>query len=281
MVYNVLIGRLMLGLGIGHQRTKGEKGESWRGEIISKLSPSLISAFIRGLFDGDGHATDTHILITTATHRGAQHIFLLLKKLGISTYITEIKRGYQVGTKNFGDYALFRKIISSGDSLFAIGFKIAANNLKIPDEKSYVDAIEIKYQKYKKIWEGPIVDTQRQGDINWYFQSTHNSFIEVKSSINNLMSLNNQVMFQTATNMKNKAKRAIMPGVVAIISALVFSLLFNFFIEYYFISPIIVITKNIKRFLENKKPFRIEVETKDEIFDLSVSINKLCALVKD
>ena len=180
-----------------------------------------------------------------------------------------------------GHWAEGRKIISSGDSLFAIGFKIAANNLKIPDEKSYVDAIEIKYQKYKKIWEGPIVDTQRQGDINWYFQSTHNSFIEVKSSINNLMSLNNQVMFQTATNMKNKAKRAIMPGVVAIISALVFSLLFNFFIEYYFISPIIVITKNIKRFLENKKPFRIEVETKDEIFDLSVSINKLCALVKD
>lgn len=112
-VYNPLIGRLMMGLGIGHKRKKGQKNESWSGERISKLSPKLISAFIRGLFDGDGHVTNTHILITTGTYQGAQHIFLLLKKLGISTYITKIKRGYQVGTRSFSDYIHFRETISS------------------------------------------------------------------------------------------------------------------------------------------------------------------------
>jgi len=113
LVYNPLIGKLMLGLGIGHKRKRGEKSESWTGEKISQLSPKLTSAFIKGLFDGDGHVTDTHILITTGTYKGAQHIFLLLKKLGISTYITKIKRGYQVGTRSFGDYIRFREVISS------------------------------------------------------------------------------------------------------------------------------------------------------------------------
>ena len=113
LVYNPLIGKLMMELGIGHRRKRGEKAESWTGEKISKLPPKLISSFIKGLFDGDGHVTDTHILITTGTYKGAQHIFLLLKKLGISTYITNIKRGYQVGTRNFGDYIHFREIISS------------------------------------------------------------------------------------------------------------------------------------------------------------------------
>lgn len=113
LVYNPLIGKLMLGLGIGHKRKRGEKSESWTGEKISQLSPKLTSAFIKGVFDGDGHVTDTHILITTGTYKGAQHIFLLLKKLGISTYITKIKRGYQVGTRSFGDYIRFREVISS------------------------------------------------------------------------------------------------------------------------------------------------------------------------
>ena len=113
VIHNVLIGKLMMGLGIGYKRKKGEKVESWSGEKISRLSPKLISAFIRGLFDGDGHVTNTHILITTGTHKGAQHILLLFKKLGISTYITEIKRGYQVGTRSFGDYIRFRETISS------------------------------------------------------------------------------------------------------------------------------------------------------------------------
>lgn len=113
LVHNSLVGKLMVELGIGYRKKKGEKIESWTGERISKLPPNLISAFIRGLFDGDGHVTNTHILITTGTHKGAQHIFLLLKKLGISTYISKIKRGYQVGTRSFGDYMRFRKIISS------------------------------------------------------------------------------------------------------------------------------------------------------------------------
>jgi len=114
MAYNVLIGKLMLGLGVGFKKQKDEKGESWSGEKISRLSRDLVSSFMRGLFDGDGHVTDGHILITTATHKGAQQILLLLKKLGISVYISTIKRGYQVGTRSFRDYALFRKIISSG-----------------------------------------------------------------------------------------------------------------------------------------------------------------------
>ena len=180
-----------------------------------------------------------------------------------------------------GRWAEGRKIIISGDSLFSIGFNIAANNLTIHNEKAYVDSIELNYKKFKQLWEQSIVDTERAGNINWYFQSPHTSFMRVKSSINKLRFLNDQVMFQTASDMKNKANRATMPGVVAIISALVFALMFNFFVEHYFVKPVILISKNIKEFLENKRSFNIKLEAKDEISDLSESISKLCTLVKD
>lgn len=109
-VNNTILGRLMQGLGIGLQRRESVK---WLGHKISGFSTRLISAFLKGLFDGDGHVTGTHLLISTGPYKEAQHIHLLLKKLGIDSYITKTTRGFQVGTRNFSDYIRFRKVISS------------------------------------------------------------------------------------------------------------------------------------------------------------------------
>jgi len=108
-VNNTIVGRLMQGLGIGLQKKESVK---WLGHQISNLPNNLISAFLRGLFDGDGHVTGDHLLISTGPYKEAQHIYLLLKKLGIDSYITNTTRGYQVGTRNFSDYIRFRDLIS-------------------------------------------------------------------------------------------------------------------------------------------------------------------------
>jgi hypothetical protein len=173
-----------------------------------------------------------------------------------------------------------RTIITSADSSFETAFKIAANNITIPGEQSYIDSIRTKYQAYKNLWERPIVDTKKQGNLNWYFETVHQSFLDAMTSVNNLMFLNDQEMFKTASDLQNKANRAIMPGIVAIISALVFTLLFNFFVNYYFVSPVVKITKSIKRFLYKKTPFDVPVETHDEIYDLAESISNLCNITK-
>jgi hypothetical protein len=179
-----------------------------------------------------------------------------------------------------GNWREGRTIIASADSSFETGFKIAANNVTIPGEQSYVDSIRMKYQAYKKLWERPIVDTQKQGNLNWYFETVHQSFLDAMTSVNNLMFLNDQEMFKTASDLQTKANRAIMPGIVAIISALVFTLLFNFFVNYYFVSPVIKITESIRKFLDQKVPFDVRVETKDEIYDLAESISNLCNITK-
>jgi len=108
-VYNTLLGRLMAGLGIG--QLDGEN--KWNGEVISTLPPSLVAAFLRGFFDGDGHVMRGRAAITTRSYREAQHIHLLLKKVGISSYIGRITRGYQVATRSPGDFACFRSVIGS------------------------------------------------------------------------------------------------------------------------------------------------------------------------
>jgi methyl-accepting chemotaxis protein len=168
-----------------------------------------------------------------------------------------------------------RQILLSADSLFQEGFQIAKNNVTIPDENKYVVDIKTKYGLYKALWSLPVVDTKRENNLEWYFRDVHKTFLEVKKAVEDLMTINDQVMYQTASQLKNKAHRAVMPGVVAILAALIFTLLFNYFINYYVVSPIIRIRKGIGRFLENNEMFDARIETKDELMQLSESVQKL------
>lgn len=174
-----------------------------------------------------------------------------------------------------------RNILNSADSLFNQKLKFAATNITISGEQEHLESIKLKYAAYKSLWERPIVDTAKQGDINWYFQEIHSAFLAVKESINELINLNDKTMYKSATWLKNRSNRAIVPGIVAILSALVFTFIFSYLINYYFVSPIIRITERINKFKERRTPFDVKIETKDEIFELASSIENLCSSVKN
>jgi hypothetical protein len=179
-----------------------------------------------------------------------------------------------------GKWKQGRSIIESADELFQRGFTITQNNVTIPAEPAYVEEIEARYKRYKDLWVRPIVDTSRQGNLDWYFQDLHQAFQDVKGSVEKLVTLNDQTMYQTASELKNRAHRAIMPGIVAILTALIFTVIFNFLINYYVVSPIISTTKGIQRFMETGELPPIQVETEDELFHLVSSIQRLVAEVR-
>jgi len=170
-----------------------------------------------------------------------------------------------------------RSIIRSGDEVFLKGFGIAKNNVTIHGEQEHVDAIEAKYKIYKDLWSRPIAGNKREADLNWYFEETHRAFSNVKAEVTELMELNDRNMYQTASDLKGRSHRASMPGLVAILAALLFTLIFNYFVNLYVVSPIIKITKGIRTFVETRKPVNIEVETKDELADLVSSIQDMIA----
>ena len=172
-----------------------------------------------------------------------------------------------------------RSILTSGDELFQKGFAIAQNNVTIPGEGVYVGEIEAKYKAYKNLWVKPIVDTSKEGNLAWYFQEVHQAFQGVKLSVGKLVTLNDQTMYQTASELKGRAHRAVMPGIVAILAALIFTALFNFFTNHYVISPIITTTRAVQDFMETGQLPDIQVETHDELLDLVSSVQQLVAQV--
>lgn len=170
-----------------------------------------------------------------------------------------------------------RLIMKSADESFNRAFQAAESNVTIPGERSYVEAVGAAYKKYQALWLRPIVDTKREGNLKWYFEDVHKAFQDTKVSVEQLMTLNDRAMYKTASDLKERAHRATMPGVVAIVSSFVFAVIFSYLINYYVINPIIRITKGIKGYLQSEQTLDVKIETNDELSELASSVNSLIA----
>ena len=62
----------------------------------------------------------------------------------------------------------------------------------------------------------------------------------------------------------------------ALVAALLFTLIFNYFVNFFFVNPIIRITDRIEQFILKGTPYIAEVPTHDEVEKLSESIGHLC-----
>lgn len=174
-----------------------------------------------------------------------------------------------------GEWERGRSTIEDADKAFQLALGVAKNNITIPGEAGYVETIIESYEIYRSYWNQPIVKTPKGGDLNWYFNQVHLAFLEAKTQVNRLMTLNAETLYNTASSLKNRAGRAIMPGVVAVISALIFTAVFNFFINLYFISPIKKLTSGIRDYTKTGKESGFRLNSRDEIGELAKAIEEL------
>lgn len=170
-------------------------------------------------------------------------------------------------------------IFNSADSLFNASFTIAKNNITIDGEKEIINDIEQRHQKFKIEWMKIFTENFSMQSTSWYLENIHKLFQDTKFSINQLLTLNDNDLYKNALNVEDRSRRAIMPGIIAILSSIVFTLLFNYFINYYVISPILNITNNIQRFTSKGITYDYNPEAKDEIFKLSEAVRILASYI--
>ncbi len=174
-----------------------------------------------------------------------------------------------------GEWEHGRSILKSADSLFLSSFDVAKNNLTEENEADYIKRVENEYSMYKEKWLRPIVGTDKQGDLVWYRCDIHQSFLNTKKAVEDLMTLNQEVMYGEASDLREKSKRAIMPGIISIIAAVVFSLLLNFFITRFFVLPIIKLTEVVKNLKLGQTYLKTDTLFNDEIKDLEQAIGDM------
>lgn len=173
-----------------------------------------------------------------------------------------------------------RTVISEADGNFRQALEVARHNVTIAGELSFIEEIDRVYQAYQADWNRPIVDTQYEGNLSWYFERVHRDFLAVKSAVQGLAALNDKTMYQTASSLKNRAHQAVMPGIVAMSSALILALIFNFLINLYFVNPVLSVIGAIEKFLRSGEPVNLSLETNDEMQQLATAVKNLSIMAE-
>jgi HAMP domain-containing protein len=167
------------------------------------------------------------------------------------------------------------RIIESSDTAFSHNLIIVRSHINQKGEDSIINMIDTLYSSSRKIWFQHISGMEDKNKLDWYVNTADKSFSALTQKIESLANMKNKSIYNTTLLLKNKAKRAVMPGIVAIIAALVFSIIFNYFINYYFVSPIIKISKGINDYSAYGIPFKVNIETNDELMDLKNSVENM------
>ncbi|MEN9443117.1 MAG: hypothetical protein RIS47_7 [Bacteroidota bacterium] len=168
-----------------------------------------------------------------------------------------------------------REIIHKADSIFVLAVTQAQFNLSQSGEDAYLEKIKESYADFKELYEAPIVNTDKQGNINWYFDILAPGFVKVKTDVKNLSNFNEDSMHKGASELKERMHRSLMPGLVAIAVALVFSVLLNFFISLYFVHPVQKLADTVRIFKPGDKAFYANLVSSDEIKKLETEIRLL------
>ncbi len=170
------------------------------------------------------------------------------------------------------------ELFNEYDIVFLENFENAKENLSQKGELAYLDSIILNYQAFAK--EAYKAFSLQELGLNSYIVDYQPKAHKAARYVKNLITINQQGLLKSASFLETSAQRAVMPGLIVIITSLIFIFVFIYLIQHYFVSPIIKITKGINDYVKYRKPFDIQLETRDELWTLKESVMKLISTCK-
>ncbi len=144
-------------------------------------------------------------------------------------------------------------------------------------EQNMADSVVYAYTAYIHIMkEAPLVwQGNYQGRRSWYFDRMYPVYMKLRGYIQKLTAITQEELAVNSQNLSDSYYRSLMPCVVAVGIGIVLVMLFNYFINFYFIRPILSITKGISNYILYKKSYNVVIENYDELQDLNQNVSEL------
>ena len=149
-------------------------------------------------------------------------------------------------------------------------------------EQNMADSVVYAYTAYIHVMkEAPLV-WQRgyQERRSWYFDRMYPVYMQLRGYIQELILLSQETLAANSYSLSDSFYRSLMPCVVAVGVGIVLVLLFVYFINFYFISPILQITKGISNYLLHRKSYGVVLDNADELQELNQNVAELVDINK-
>lgn len=144
-----------------------------------------------------------------------------------------------------------------------------------------LDSVSAASQRYRMLFDDRLPEKEyADGNLQWFTEVYRDTYRNLMNTIENFLVSSQEKMDASAQQLQRTARRAIMPGVIALGIAIVIILVFFYFVDVYFIRPVVQMTRALKNYLAAKVPFHVKFEGRDEVSKLREYIETLIEQLK-
>jgi len=160
----------------------------------------------------------------------------------------------------------FEKYIGSIKSQFASEAEIAT-----------ADSLSVAYKRYlaEISLASNIMKLSVSERKEWYNNKLMPVYKNLRNYKRQLGLLTQGALAKNTAGLQEGFYRSIMPGIIAVAAGIILVLLFNYFINLYFISPILLISRGLKSYKEFNKSYTVQFDNDDELQDLNEEVRSL------
>ena len=144
-------------------------------------------------------------------------------------------------------------------------------------EKEMADPVMYSYAAYMQVAR-EIEDIWPQGveaRKDWYVNRLQPMHILQSKYINQITELSQKALELNSQSLQDGFYRSIMPNVASAVAGLVLVFLFNIYLNFYLISPIVRMKKALSDYKDYKKEYKVSVVNDDEIAGLNELIHEV------
>ena len=145
-------------------------------------------------------------------------------------------------------------------------------------EKNYADSVLLAYTAYMQVLREAqdLKEEEPQARQEWYFNRLQPFYIKLRDYIQGLTNASQQALIGNSQKIDATFYRSITPAIASVVVGLLIVLLFNYFINFYLINPLIKISKGISGYRNYRKSYTVDIANKDdELAQLNQNVNDL------
>jgi methyl-accepting chemotaxis protein len=169
------------------------------------------------------------------------------------------------------------------DTLYESRLDFIRQNITMSEEKNVFEILCAEYQLFKHhtaLLDSLFMSSETKERNEWFNTMYRPVYELFTKATHNLEILNQNTVSNNSSELKSNFYRMVIPLIVAVAVGLLLIMLFNYFINFYFINPVLKIIKGIEEYSVNRRPYTVKIDTRDEINDLNREIKSLISNTK-
>ena len=156
-------------------------------------------------------------------------------------------------------------------------FENLSRSFVTPEERAGADSVLYAYAAYMQVvaeadqmWEHDYAERQ-----HWFFNRLQPVYLQFRGYMMKLTSACQDALIESSQDIREGTYRSLMPGLVSVLVGMIMVLLFNYFLNYYLINPLLKVTAGIKGYRYHGRDYGVKLDNVDELEELNEAVGDI------